>query len=85
MHTILMLIKFHSYKIILVQELNDDNPNRRLEFCDLMMGEELTIPTSYLTFIFFDEATYEWNDQVNKYNFKYWNDNNPHWMLENYT
>lgn len=36
-HTILKKNKWHQYKIHLVQELSDDDFDRRVEFCDLMM------------------------------------------------
>jgi len=35
--SVYMLIKFHLYKVKLVQKLNDNDPDRCLEFCDLMM------------------------------------------------
>jgi len=31
--------KFHPYKIQLVQEINENDSDRRLEFCELMMEE----------------------------------------------
>jgi len=34
---ILKRIKFHPYKIHLIQKLNKDDFNRRDEFCELMM------------------------------------------------
>jgi len=36
-HKILKLIKFNFYKVKFVQELNDDDSDCRLEFCDLIM------------------------------------------------
>jgi len=52
LHKILKFIKFYSYKVKLVQKLNDDDPDRRLKFCDLMMKRLMLIPTSYLTSFF---------------------------------
>jgi len=84
-HKILRL-KFYPYKVKLVQELNDD-PNYRLEFCDLMM-KKIDADRNFLFNIvfffvfFFDETTFKLNDQVNRHN--YWSDNNPHLILESH-
>ena len=34
---ILKSINLHPYKVHLVQELNEDDPDRRVEFCEIMM------------------------------------------------
>lgn len=82
---ILKVNKFHPYKINLVQELNEDDPDRRLEFCELMM-EMITQNPEFLRFILFsDEATFMLNGNVNRHNFRYWSDTNPHWTKESHT
>lgn len=45
---ILKKIKFYPYKIHLVQELNEDDFDRRMEFCELMMRK----PDNDLNFLF---------------------------------
>lgn len=79
MRKILKFIKFYPYKVKLVQKLNDDYPDRHLEFCDLMMGRIDAYQTSCLISFFSEEATFELSSQVNRHNFRYWSDSNPHW------
>lgn len=65
-HKILKLIKFHLDKVKLIQELNDNDPDCRLEFCDLMMERIDADPNFLFNIIFSDEATFELNGQVNR-------------------
>jgi len=44
---ILKKIKFHPYKINVVQELNEDNFDCRTKFCELMMKKLMMIPTFF--------------------------------------
>jgi len=55
-------LKFHPYKVKLVQELNEDEPDRRLEFCDLMM-EKINANFLFNIVVFLDKTTFELNDQ----------------------
>ncbi|EFN79651.1 hypothetical protein EAI_12675, partial [Harpegnathos saltator] len=53
---ILKLNQFQPYKVHLVQELSDDDFDRRIEFCELIMER---IDPNYLSnIVFSDEATY---------------------------
>jgi len=45
--------KFHPYKIHLVQELNEDDFNRRLKFCELMMEKIDAEPDFVYNIVFF--------------------------------
>lgn len=36
LRNVLKFHKFHPYKSHILQELGDDNPERRIQFCDLM-------------------------------------------------
>jgi len=63
-HKNLKLIKFHSYKVKLIQKLNDDDSD--LKFCDLMMETIDVDPnththTFYLTSVLSNEAIFELN------------------------
>ena len=63
-------LNFHPYKLMLVQELNQQDFGRRTTFAEtiLQMSEEdpeLVILTS-------DEAHFHLNGSVNKQNFHYW-------------
>lgn len=81
-HKNLKLLKFHPYKIHLHQELNEDDYDRRLEFCEIMMGWIDENPNFLYNIVFSDEATFEITGKVNRHNFRYWSDENPHWLLE---
>lgn len=82
---ILKTNKFHPYKINLVQELNEDDPNRRIEFCEQMMERISRNPQFLRNIVFSDEATFMLNGNVNRHNFRYWSDVNPNWMHEQHT
>jgi len=84
-HKILKVNKFHPYKIKLVQELNDDDPDRRVEFCETMMEMISQNPRFLENTVFSDEASFELNGNVNRHNCRYWSDTNPHWMRESHT
>jgi len=69
----------------LVQELSEDDFDRRIEFCKEMM---MRYDGNYQFFnwiCFSDEATFELNRFVNRQNLKYWADNNPHWRRDCHT
>lgn len=78
-------IKFHPYKIHLVQELNEDDPDRRIEFCETMMDRIDRNPLFLCNIVFSDEATFTLKGEVNRHNCRYWSDTNPDWMLESHT
>jgi len=46
--------KFHPYKVHLVQELNDDDFDRCIEFCELMM-ERIDEDLNFLSNIVFSD------------------------------
>lgn len=81
----LKIIKFHPYKIQLHQELNEDDPDRRLEFCKIMMGRIDQNPNFLSQIVFSDESTFQLNGEVNRHNFRYWSNENPHWLREHHT
>ncbi|KAJ8915563.1 hypothetical protein NQ315_012447 [Exocentrus adspersus] len=59
---ILKIIKFHPYKIHLHHQINEDDPDRRLEFCENMM-ERIAQNHNYSSFIVFsDESTFQLNE-----------------------
>ncbi|KYN13167.1 hypothetical protein ALC57_14643 [Trachymyrmex cornetzi] len=82
---ILKLIKWHPYKLHLCQELSEDDFDRRIEFCDLMMEMIVDDPLLPNNIVFSDEATFELIGNVNKHNCRYWSDVNPHWKRDNHT
>lgn len=83
--TILHKQKYHPYKIQLVQELLEDDFDRRLEFCERITNE-IEMNEHFLDFVVFsDEATFCLNGSVNRHNSRYWADSNPYWMEETHT
>lgn len=81
----LKFIKFHPYKIHLIQELNEDDYDRRNEFCDMMMTRIDQQPDFLFHIVFSDEATFTVNGEVNRQNCRSWTDDNPHWALDAHT
>lgn len=77
--------KYHPYKVKLVQELNEDDPDRGQEFCELMMNRMLADLQFINKIVFSDEATFQLNGTVNRQNCRYWSRENPHWMMEAHT
>lgn len=76
---------FKPYKIHMVQELSDDDFDRRVEFCELMMDNLDNNRIRLNNIVFSDEATFMLNGSVNRHNCRYWCDSNPHWMREQHT
>ncbi|KAJ8948833.1 hypothetical protein NQ318_013485 [Aromia moschata] len=86
--TVLRILRkgnYHRYKSQLVQELNEDDPDRRLQFCETMMNLCQTNPNLYQQILFSDEAPFCLNGTVNRQNCRYWSWTNPHWIIEAHT
>lgn len=77
--------KWHAYKVKLVHELNEDDPDRRVEFCEIMMERGNADAEFFSRIIFSDEATFYLNGTVNRQNCRYWASQNPHWKMEAHT
>lgn len=84
-HKVLKQQKWHPFKIHLVQELSDDDPDRRMEFCQILMNMCNDNPLQVKNIIFSDEATFTLNGEVNRQNCRYWAKENPRWMREQHT
>lgn len=79
--------KFHPYKIKLVQELHEDDSDRRrrLEFCEVMSRSLIDTPNLLYNICFSDECTFSLNGLVNRHNCRYWAESDPHVMREFHT
>lgn len=77
--------KWHPYKVHLVQELLEDDFDRRVEFCENIMEKCNRDPLFVKNIIFSDEATFNINGHVNRQTCRYWASENPHWMQEHHT
>lgn len=84
-HRVMKSLKFHPYKIHLLQELNEDDPDRRIEFCETMMNIINDNALFLQRIVFSDESTFTLHGEVNRQNCRYWADNNPRWMKEQHT
>lgn len=81
-HRIVKKHKYHPYKVIPVQELFDDDFDRRNEFCERLQNMCNLNNNLVTNIIFSDEATFCLNGSVNRQNCRYWATENPHWMME---
>lgn len=80
MRRILKAENFHPYKLQHVQQLTEDDPDRRMEMCSWFM-DRLDEGHEFLSDILFsDEAMFTMNGQVNRHNCRYYAQENPHWM-----
>ncbi|RZC32365.1 hypothetical protein BDFB_007820, partial [Asbolus verrucosus] len=70
--------KYHPYKIHLLQELSEDDFDRRIEFCETMMHRINQDGNFINRVLFSDESTFCLNGHVNRHNCRYWSDRNPH-------
>ena len=67
-HRVLQANKWHPYKIQLLQKLNEDDPDKKLGFCDWALQEYHANRLFPLTILFSDEANFYINGEVNKKN-----------------
>lgn len=77
--------KYHPYKVTLVQQLDYEDFDRRMEYCERIMARCLENPNFLPNVLFSNEATFMLNGRVNRHNCRYWSEDNPHWMLESHT
>lgn len=77
--------KWHPYKVQVSHELNEDDFDRRQEFCELMMDRCNNDPQFIRQCVFSDESTFCLNGIVNRQNCRYWAPENPHWAIEGHT
>lgn len=76
---------FHPYKIKLVHEINEDDEDRRLQFCEIISERALNNPNYVFNICFSDECSFFLNGTVNRHNCRYWSDHNPHIYHESHT
>lgn len=84
-HRILQRNNYFPYKFHLVQELNEDDFDRRLEFCEIMREKCDGDRNFLLNIVFSDEATFYLNGKVNRHNCRYCADENHHLIKEDHT
>lgn len=84
-HSILKSHKYHPYKFKLVHELNEDDGDRRLQFCEDMTQRLNDNPNLLYNICFSDECTFYLNGTVNRHNCRIWSDENPHEFRETHS
>lgn len=77
--------KFHPYKIHLVQELNEDDFDRRVQFCETIVEQATNDQHFLFNVCFSDECSFFLNGTVNRHNCRYWADSNPRIFHEVHT
>jgi Helix-turn-helix domain (DUF4817) len=82
---ILKYYKMHPYKIKLTQELNEDDFDRRSQFCEVLSERAIENPHFLFNICFSDECSFFLNGTVNRHNCRYWADSNPHIFHEVHT
>lgn len=76
---ILKSLKYHAYHITLVQELQDNHFQQRIEFCQWALRMIENDPDFFRYVLFSDEAKFQSDGELNRHNCHYWSDENPHW------
>lgn len=74
--------KMKPYKIQILQALNEEDVDRRLEFAEHMLARMAEDETYLDRIIFSDEAIFKLHGGVNKQNIRYWDDTNPRFFTE---
>ena len=83
-HHILKRINWKSYIPKLIHALNEDDPDRRAEFCEWYLGkceEDAAFPSKI---VWSDEASFKLNGSINRHNCTYWAPENPHVTMEHH-
>nr|CAI5850687.1 unnamed protein product [Callosobruchus analis] len=80
-----VLLKRGKYRVYiprLVQQLNNDDPDRRLQFCEWIQEMVIRELGFMGSIIWSDEAQFKLNGTVNRHNCVYWCEENPHITIE---
>lgn len=75
-------LKFKCYMPRLTHGLIEDDPDRRLQYCELMLNEYSNDETLFDQIIFSDEVQFKLNGLVNRHNSVYYDTINPHILYE---
>ena len=83
-HRMLKRAHWKSCVPTLIQALNEDDPDRRVQFCKWYLNkftEDAAFPEKI---VWSDEATFKLNGSVNRHNCTYWALENPHFTMEHH-
>lgn len=76
------IFRLHPYHMVLHQALNNEDYDRRIDYCHWMLGMIRENRELLSEILWTDEATFRSDGNVNLHNMHYWSDNNPHWLRE---
>lgn len=81
-HRVLSSARLHPYRLQFHQATPYPDPLRRMEFCQWALRQIERIRYFFRFVMFSDESTFNNRGQVNRWNFRYWSDQNPHWVRQ---
>lgn len=81
-HRVLTGARLHPYRIQFHQDTPNPDPLRRMEFCRWALRQIERFPDFFRFVMFSDESTFNNRGQVNRWNFRYWSDQNPRWVRQ---
>ena len=70
------------YRPRILHALNEDDPDRRAQFCQTFLQFYNDSPEIVDHILWSDEATFKTNGHVNRHNCVYWSEENPHEIIE---
>ena len=74
------IFRLRPYHMILYQALNPEDFDRRLNYCNWMLGMIKENEEFLSEILRTDEATFRSDGNLNLHYMQYWSDNNPHWL-----
>ena len=77
---VLRFYKFHPYHVKLTQQLERNDFNSRLLFCQWAQSTLQQDPSFFSYVLFSDEATFKNTGELNRHNCHYWSRVNPLWQ-----
>lgn len=75
-------LSLRPFKPRLIHALNEDDPDRRMQFCELFLGKMDRNRQIFDDILWTDEATFKLNGHINRHNCVYWADANPRLTIE---
>ncbi len=75
-------LQLKPYKPMLLQAVNEDDPDRRLEFCECLLENAREDPSLLNRILWTGEAVFQTNDRVNRHNCVDCSDANPHRIIK---
>ena len=75
-------MKWHPYMMQTVQKLYPEDEECHLEFANDELLCQIDDPQRLNNLVFSDEAHFSMDRTVNRHNFRYWSNTNPHWICE---